>query len=227
MDRTHVNNSLAKYRQPKRPLTPRNQRPTEFILHYNGATHPCIEQEPGAYIRGVCDWHMDGNGWNYIAYNYIIANDGVVYKGRGHEYVNGANGVKKYNKSSIAVLFQLGAAEELTNKMKQGFKRLYDYIHTVYTANTKDLVPAEPKLNILGHQEVKKTPCPGDSVMEAIKYLRGEVNEELPIPATSVDIPSTEWGEKNILNPKVHAPKFKSKSVWEKIVSAILKVLKR
>lgn len=72
------------------------------FIHHSGTSWrgtnltQCIKQ-----IRSIQNFHMDDRGWNDIAYNYLVCEDGRVYEGRGWD-TEGAQ-VLGYNKISIGV----------------------------------------------------------------------------------------------------------------------------
>lgn len=52
-------------------------------------------------IDTITQWHVSGNGWEDIGYNYLIANDGDKYYGRSL-FFQGAH-AKGYNANSIGI----------------------------------------------------------------------------------------------------------------------------
>src|SRR5690348_2101767 len=43
-------------------------------------------------VRAIQDHHMDGNGWDDIAYNHLVCGHGHVFEGRGPHVLCAANG---------------------------------------------------------------------------------------------------------------------------------------
>lgn len=117
---------------------------TEFIVHYSeGPT----SQTP----RQIQDFHMDGNGWSDIGYNFLVDSDGVIYEGRGWLVV-GAHATG-HNTSGIGVCF-IGRDGDATQAAKNAIRQMYDEAARLGGRG----------LSRLGHRDVNSTDCPGDDL---------------------------------------------------------------
>lgn len=169
--------------------TPTYVPPEKFIIHHTaGGTGG---DNPTATLQAVYYWHAQVLGWGDIGYNYIIDPAGNIYEGRfggqgvvgGHAY----NDVTEtnFNEGSIGIVL-LGCYEAdddgacssiapITPEMETALARL---IGT--QGRALGIEPgAEPSLfhnvsiaNIVGHQDVDYTLCPGSEVEEDLERVR-------------------------------------------------------
>lgn len=114
------------------------------------------------WVRSIQRFHMDGQGWSDIGYNYLIDREGRVFEGRGWD-VQGAH-ARGANTSGIGVAF-LGnddpGVQDVTPAARAAFVELYGWLH----ARTRR------QLDRNGHRDVNDTACPGD---ELYKWWTGK-----------------------------------------------------
>ena len=53
------------------------------IVHHTAGTNSYTRAQAAAIVRGIEVYHVQGNGWNDIGYNFLIDRFGTVYEGRG------------------------------------------------------------------------------------------------------------------------------------------------
>lgn len=106
-----------------------------------------------ALVRGIQNFHMDGRGWNDIAYNFVICPHGVIYEGRGLNTWNGANGTNSGNKTSHAVMCLAGENNPFDMVERAAFRWAVKYISERTSAPYK----------AIGHRDHKATACPGNT----------------------------------------------------------------
>ena len=53
------------------------------IVHHTAGTNSYTRAQAPAIVRGIEVYHVEGNGWNDIGYNFLIDRYGTVYEGRG------------------------------------------------------------------------------------------------------------------------------------------------
>lgn len=129
-----VSRAEAGLRDPR--ATPAAITSEGTTVHYGGdSPWPASidRSSPDAFARG-CDharcasiwrawqaFHMDGRGWNDIAYNSGVCPHGVRFEGRGPGRRSGANGTNEGNRRSPASVYIAGGDDPLTDGAKDGF----------------------------------------------------------------------------------------------------------
>ena len=86
------------YKSRKQWACPWGEDSTAVPLDYSPLTHIVVHHQAGnapppydAVVRAIWDYHVNANGWSDIGYNWLIAPDGTVYKGRA--WINGDENV--------------------------------------------------------------------------------------------------------------------------------------
>ena len=140
---------------------------TEIILHCSAT--PEGKDFKAADIRR---WHVQGNGWKDIGYNYVIDLDGTIEDGRPL-YMNGAHTVG-HNQNSIGICYIGGVEKDNVKKskdtrtiaQKESMYALVYQLLSVYDLSIKD---------VHCHYEFNATACPSFK----IEQFREEFNKWL------------------------------------------------
>jgi hypothetical protein len=131
----------------------------ESTCHWNGPTITIGGKNTWDHavcfslVRGIQNFHMDGQGWSDIAYNFLECPHGYTFEGRGINVINGANGTTYGNQTSHAICCLAGEDNPFLMEEKVGFKSTVQYISDNSNA------PNTCK----GHRDHKETACPGDA----------------------------------------------------------------
>lgn len=117
-----------------------------FIHHSAGprVKRPNVREQ----VRGIQRFHMDDRGWSDIAYNFLVADDGRIFEGRGW----GVVGAATYNWNSHSHSFcYLGMGDEpITYAARDAFRWLKAEHKRRYGRSY-----------CKGHRDVRATACPG------------------------------------------------------------------
>lgn len=107
-------------------------------------------------MREVQNFHMDGRGWNDIAYQYVIFGTGRIYRGRGIHIGAHADG---WNSTSIGVCFfgNFATVDRPDPEAIDAWVWLINHLQ-----KQGRLIEAE-SLRIVGHGQIpgQGTACPG------------------------------------------------------------------
>lgn len=122
-----------------RAMTPGNTPETLYLHHTAG-------------IRTVEEYHQMhlDKGWAGLGYNFVVALDGKIYKGRDPKYLPA--GISGHNQNSLHIA-AIGNFENMImpEVQREAIKELVAYCKVTY-----------PTLKaIKGHREVMATACPG------------------------------------------------------------------
>jgi hypothetical protein len=125
-----------------------------LVIHYSAAftdEFPDYVQR----VKGIQNYHMDTQGWNDIAYNYLVARNGDIFTGRGWEVMSAAT---LHNNDHTQAICFLGAdkagRDDVTDNGRRSISQL------IFAAEAL----AKKKFKITGHRDWVSTDCPGDEL---------------------------------------------------------------
>jgi hypothetical protein len=170
-------------------LSPTNYTPeyisiTHAIVHHTaGANNP---PDPAQDIRSIWYYHVFGQGWSDIAYNFLIDHNGVVYQGRYNPYVDlldvrGSHatyantqsvGVSLLGTFSVDTPPSAAAVQSLTRVLAWRFEQKH-----LDPLSRADMVSDQAGhtvnlYRISGHRDVSATACPGDALYMQLPAIR-------------------------------------------------------
>jgi flagellar hook assembly protein FlgD len=149
------------------------------IVHHTAGQNNYTRAESPAIVKAIELYHVQGNGWNDIGYNYLVDRFGTIYEGRygGIERnVVGAHALG-FNTGStgIAVLGTYGSAapsRAAQDALAQLLAWRLDLAHvdplgmvTVVSGGSERFAPGVPVplRTVSGHRDTGLTECPGDA----------------------------------------------------------------
>jgi hypothetical protein len=162
---------------------------THVAVHHSASTSDFDSTswaQCAANVKSIQTYHMFGNGWCDIGYNYLVCKHGDNFEGRaGGDNVKGAH--DGYNCGSMGVCLMgyfhppynqsptaqsLDALEELGawKCAQQGI----DPLGSAYYAGYGGVKPS-----VYGHKDVGSTACPGDLVYAQLPAIRNAIDDKL------------------------------------------------
>ena len=148
------------------------------IVHHTAGRNGYSRAEAAAIVKGIQLFHVQGNGWNDIGYNFLVDRFGTVYEGRfggADRNVVGAH-AQGFNTGSVGVAL-LGTYEDVAPSVaaQDAIARLIawrlDVAHVdptsflTFISGGSDRYPnGIPVLlnGVSGHRDTGFTACPGD-----------------------------------------------------------------
>jgi len=131
---------------PKNKFTWLNKRRVKgIVLHHSG-----VRNGPKGInaVRAFEKHHIKNNGWNAIAYNWLVDEQGVCYEGRGAGVVSAAN--RPWNSRTESICYTGWGGDPIPEATKRSIKHLVYEIQQRY----------DEKLWVKGHRDVASTTCP-------------------------------------------------------------------
>ena len=110
-------------------------------------------------VRGIQNFHMDGRGWNDIAYNYLVCSHGAVFEGRGFGVMSAATLGANSHTYAVCVLGDDPRRIDITPACREGLVNAHRLIQK----------KAKKKFKYSGHRNWTSTECPGNELYSFIK----------------------------------------------------------
>lgn len=154
-----------------------------IVIHYTSAF---TDEFPKyrARVKAIQNYHMNTNGWNDIAYNFLFSRAGDLFEGRGWNIMSAAT--LNHNSHTIAFCF-LGAdklnRDDVTDKGRRALSELI--LQTELKSGKKiKVVHAQHgppgKLSVGGHKDFVNTECPGAELYHFITLRGWEAYRKTP-----------------------------------------------
>ncbi len=152
----------------------------EFVVHYSTG------QELGRidyaeWVKAIQNYHMDIKDWSDIAYNFLIADNGDIYEGRGWDVI-GAHS-PGHNTIGIGVCF-LGNDDPIVQDVSEAARNSLRWL-----AEEADRHCGHA-LTRLGHKDTQRkgyTSCPGEELHTWVHAGMPLAQEQPPAPVPAPD----------------------------------------
>lgn len=162
------------------------------IVHHTAGSNSYSKEESAAIVRGIQLYHVQGNGWNDIGYNFLVDKYGQVFEGRygGMDRdVVGAH-AEGFNTGSVgvAVLGSYGSAT-ISSAARASLVRLLawrldlDHVDATstltWTSGGNDRYPRGVPVflrAVAAHSDTGFTACPGAALYEQLGDLAGRTS---------------------------------------------------
>jgi flagellar hook assembly protein FlgD len=163
------------------------------IVHHTAGANGYSRAQAPAVVRAIELYHVKGNGWNDIGYNFLVDRFGTIYEGRYggiDRNVVGAHALG-FNTGSVgvAVLGSYGGAAP-SQAAQAALARLLawrlDLAHVdptstlTATSGGSERYPAGRRVTlraISGHRDTGLTECPGDALYRRLDAIAAEARE--------------------------------------------------
>lgn len=147
MSKTIISRKGWGSRGPKKPFTWLNKNRVKGVaLHHSG-----VKNGPKGVsaVKAFEKHHMDSNGWNAIAYNWLVDEEGVIYEGRGAGVVSAAT--RPWNSRTESICYTGDGDNPVPSKALESIRWLTSSVQERY----------DNKLWVKGHRDLASTSCPG------------------------------------------------------------------
>ena len=161
------------------------------VIHHTAGLNTYAAADAAAIVRGIQLYHVQGNGWNDIGYNFLVDRYGQIFEGRNggiDRPVIGAQAVG-FNAGSvgIAVIGSYGKTG-ISDAAQDAIKRLLvwrldvahvDPLSTLSWSSGGN--PRYPKgvpvflRAVSGHRDTGFTDCPGDGLYRSLDGIAASV----------------------------------------------------
>ena len=203
-------------------LPPEYLNPTNYVPQYISITHAVVHHtagvnnppDPAQDVRGIWYYHVFGQGWSDIAYNFLIDQHGTVYHGRYNPYIdlldvrgshasyanNQSVGVSLLGAFSVDTPPTSAAVQSLTRVLAWRFAQ--KHLDPLSRADmVRDDAGNTVNLNrISGHRDISPTECPGEALYSQLATIR-QTAEVLIQAEDSAAVPESFFLAQNYPNP--------------------------
>jgi N-acetylmuramoyl-L-alanine amidase len=183
--------SIRKNNQKYAPIT-------KLFVHHTVTSPDGADPDPAATVRAIYAYHVQGNGWDDIGYNFLIDAQGKIYEGRwARDYAPGEKPTgEDLNDSGV-----VGAHVLNHNAGSAGVAMLGDFTGGEPTTAARealvklmawkadrhgiDVTARDPFMasdgvvstfsNLAGHRDAGQTACPGDRLYPLLPDIRERV----------------------------------------------------
>jgi N-acetylmuramoyl-L-alanine amidase len=157
------------------------------VVHHTAGSNSYTRAEAAAIVRGIEIFHVQGNGWNDIGYNFLVDRFGTVYEGRFggiDRNVVGAH-AQGFNTGSVGVaLIGTYGQSAPSPAAEQALERLLawrlDLAHIDPLTTLNAVSGGNPRFPsgipvfmraVSGHRDTGFTECPGDALYARLNEI--------------------------------------------------------
>jgi hypothetical protein len=161
------------------------------IVHHTAGTNNYTPAQAAAIVRGIEVYHVKGNGWNDIGYNFLVDRYGTIYEGRGGGMTRNVIGAhaEGFNTGSVGVaLIGNFTTARPTAVQQDALVKLLawrldlahiDPLATVALASRGNAKFRAGKVVVLrtisGHRDTGPSECPGDATYALLPSIAKRV----------------------------------------------------
>jgi hypothetical protein len=161
------------------------------IVHHTAGTNNYSRSQSAAIVRGIELYHVQGNGWDDIGYNFLVDKYGQVFEGRygGMEkavvgahalgFNFGAVGVAllgNYNGAGLTAAARASLVKLLAWRLDVAHLDPLSHVTRVSAGNPEYAKGTPVYLRaISGHRDTYNTSCPGNSVYAQLPSITRQI----------------------------------------------------
>ena len=156
------------------------------IVHHSVSTNAYGPGDVPSILRSIQAFHMDGNGWDDIGYNFAVDRYGGMWEARSggiDRAVIGAHAFEDNYQSSGMVGIGEFDSSGPTGAMLDSFGQLMGWKLQLHGWDVN--IPFEGRPAIVGHRDVNQTACPGQLLYNSLGTIRAlAANKQAQMRAT-------------------------------------------
>ena len=161
------------------------------IVHHTAGSNSYSKAQSASIVRSIELYHVQGNGWNDIGYNFLVDKYGQVFEGRyggiarpvvgahAQGFNSGSVGVAvigDYGSTSISPAARAALVSLIAWRLDLAHVDPLSRVGRVSAGNPRYPAGTVVTLNaISGHRDVYPTSCPGASLYAQLPAIRAEV----------------------------------------------------
>ncbi|GAA1751835.1 hypothetical protein GCM10009710_34570 [Aeromicrobium alkaliterrae] len=150
------------------------------IVHHTAGSNVYTAAQSVGIVRSIQAYHMDGQRWCDIGYNFLVDRYGQIFEGRAGGITKTPYGAHAGNTAVNANTTGVSLMGEFTSEvppqaMKDALVRLVAWRHSLFNTPAKGAysIGGVTIQRIDGHRSVKSTACPGQQVFTWINAAGG------------------------------------------------------
>ena len=166
------------------------------VVHHSVTANDYAPGDVPGILRSIQTFHIDGRGWNDIAYNFAVDKFGTIWEARGGGITNAVIG--GHAMGANYETHRRGHPRRLHHgraRRRPWSTRIGDligwklYVHgtdpngtNTYTLGENTKYPTGTVLNlpnIIGHRDVGATGCPGDTLYPRLGEIRSRAGTQV------------------------------------------------
>ena len=167
--------------------------PRAIVIHHTAAGNNYSAADVPGIIRGHCLFHVNGRGWDDLAYNFMVDKFGTVWEGRTASKTTASRGghTAGFNGQTQGIAMMGNYATTAPGAAQMaGLRTIVDWLAgwhsidprgwvTLYAdaGNTRGWARGQPvdSRTIIGHRDLGTTSCPGQAFYAAFPTLRAAI----------------------------------------------------
>jgi hypothetical protein len=163
------------------------------IVHHTAGSNSYTKAQSASIVRAIELYHVQGNGWNDIGYNFLVDKYGQIFEGRyggitrpvvgahAQGFNSGSVGISvigDYSSTSISPAARAALVSLIAWRLDLAHVDPLSKVVRVSAGNPRYPAGTALTLNaISAHRDVYPTSCPGASLYAQLPFVRTEVSK--------------------------------------------------